>query len=125
MKSVKNVNYLQVDNSVKKIKPENWVMFDFDDITVIPEETYYIVCYASSGEVDLCYCWYFDVNNKYDRGIAWGSEDSGESWIDLENPGWDPDFVELDLCFITYYQEPPESISYNYYHPPQLPYRYF
>ena len=44
------------------------------------------------------------------------SVNSGETWDDLENPG-DPNWEGIDLCFITYYQEPPESISLNYYHP--------
>ena len=70
-------------------------MFDFDDITVTPEETYYIMCYASDGgSMGDCYCWFFDVGNKYDRGIAWESLDSAENWHDLENPG-DPEWREL------------------------------
>jgi len=99
----------------KKIKTDGiWVMFDFDDITIIPEETYYIVCYASDGAEDPpnCYCWFFDVANKYDRGIAWESYDSGETWTDLEDPGWGPEWVEIDLCFITYFQEPPKNKPY-------------
>lgn len=95
-------------NIIRLKRGGTWIMFDFDDITVTPEETYYIVCFASGGEVNHSYCWFFDVGNKYNRGIAWGSEDSGEIWIDLEDPGWDPLFVELDLCFITYFQEPPK-----------------
>jgi len=93
----------------RRIKAEGkWVMFNFDDITVIPEETYYIVCHASDGILDHCFCWFFDVGNKYDRGIAWAKDENG-TWSDLEDPGWDPFFVELDLCFITYYQEPPKN----------------
>jgi len=100
------------DKNIKK--SATWVMFDFDDITIIPEETYYIVCYASGGgATNNCYCWLFDVGNKYDRGIAWASDDSGEIWTDLEDPGWDPEFVELDLCFITYFQEPPKNKAIN------------
>ena len=93
---------MTLDADSKKIKASGtWVMFDFDDITVIPEETYYIVCYASDGgATSNCYCWFFDVDNKYDRGIAWAIDDSGEIWTDLEDPGWGPDFVKIDLCFI-------------------------
>ncbi len=95
-------------------KKGKWVMFDFDDITVIPEETYYIVCYASDGVLYESYCWLFDVNNKYERGIGWASDDSGETWYDLEDVWGNPEFLELDLCFITYFQEPPENeISNN------------
>jgi hypothetical protein len=100
-----------IDADSKKIEGKGqWVMFDFDDIKVIPEETYYIVCYADAGELNNCYCWFFDVNNKYDRGIAWGSNNSGSTWVDFEeDPGGDPFLVELDLCFITYFQEPPKN----------------
>jgi len=99
---------ISADN--KNIKPTGtWVMFDFDDIIVIPEETYYIVCYASDGGIDdNYYCWYFDVDNKYDRGIGWAT-DSGGNWYDLEDAFGDPEFLELDLWFITYFQEPPKS----------------
>ncbi len=103
---------IDADDKIKK-PSGTWVMFDFDDITIIPEETYYIVCYASEGVVNNCYCWFFDVANKYDRGIAWASDDSGEIWDDLEDPGWGADFVELDLCFITYFQEPPKNKAIN------------
>ena len=77
------------------------------------EETYYIICYASDGIVNFCYCWFFDVENKYERGKGWSSEFGGP-WTDLEDPGWGPEFLKLDLCFITYYQPPPKSSTYSY-----------
>jgi hypothetical protein len=92
----------------------NWVMFDFDDIDVIPEKTYYIVCSANGGVMNHSYCWFFDVDNKYDRGLAWATDELGV-WGDLEDPGWDPLFVELDLCFITYFQEPPRNKGRHLY----------
>jgi hypothetical protein len=85
-----------------------WVMFDFDDIIITPEESYYIVCYASDGEMGFSYLWLFDVDDKYNRGIGWESNNSGETWSDLEDPGWGSGFFEIDLCFITYYQKPPK-----------------
>lgn len=95
------------DKNIKK--GGTWVMFDFNDITVIPEETYYIVCHASDGGDDgNCYCWIFNVDNAYDRGIAWATDDTGENWYNLEETPWGPEFVELDLCFITYFQKPPK-----------------
>ena len=91
----------------KKIKPGgSWAMFDFDDIVIVPEETYYIVCYASDGDVGNCYYWYFAMNNKYDRGESWGSVDGGNTWYNLSEP---PEWPGVDLNFITYYQEPPEN----------------
>ena len=41
-----------------------WVYFNFDDIIVIPEETYYIVCIGSDGSDQNCYCWLFDIDDK-------------------------------------------------------------
>jgi hypothetical protein len=96
---------INADN--KKIKPSGtWVMFDFDDIVIVPEEIYYIVCYASDGVIDNCYCWYFNINSEYDRGESWGSVDGGNTWINLTEP---PEWPEVDLTFITYYQEPPDK----------------
>ena len=104
---------INADDKIKK-KGGTWVMFDFDDITIIPEETYYIICYASDGgDVNNTYCWFFDVANKYDRGIAYQSDDSGETWYDLEDIGEGPEWEGIDLCFITYFQEPPKNKAIN------------
>jgi hypothetical protein len=75
-----------------------WYMFDFEDIEVIPENTYYIVCSGGAGDVNNAYAWFFSQKNKYDRGIAWYTEDSGESWFEMDPP--------LDFCFITYFEKP-------------------
>jgi hypothetical protein len=113
-----NLTSFRINADDKRIKRGgSWVMFDFDDITVTPEETYYIVCYANGGSLNNSYCWFFDVSNKYDRGIVWQSINGGKNWSDLENPDWGPEFVELDSCFITYFQEPPDRISFNYHNP--------
>ncbi|GAH89707.1 unnamed protein product, partial [marine sediment metagenome] len=95
-------------------KSGRWVMFDFDDITITPEESYYIVCSASGGLIFHSYTWFCDIENKYSRGKAWAKDGSGD-WYDLEDPGWDPEMIGIDLCFITYFQEPPKSkLSDNY-----------
>ena len=78
-------------------------MFDFPDITVAPETTYYIVCSINGGDANESYLWFFDIENKYDRGMAWFSGDSGETWFDLEDI---PEFPQMDFCFITYWQKP-------------------
>ena len=80
-----------------------WVLFDFQDITVTPENTYYIVCRGGGGTLTDCYYWLFDVNNTYTRGIAWESDDNGTTWYDLEIAG---QFEKIDCCFITYWQKP-------------------
>jgi hypothetical protein len=101
---------ISADDKIKK-KGETWVLFDFPDIAVTPETTYYIVCGANGGEELKAYCWFFDINNKYDRGIAWFSNNSGETWFDLEDIT--PEFPQIDFCFITYYQEPPENKGFT------------
>jgi hypothetical protein len=84
-----------------------WVEFDFPDITVIPGNTYYIICEANGGTSLENYCWLFDKNNVYKGGDAWKSNDSGATWSLREDP---PDWVGLDYCFITYGLDEPPNI---------------
>ena len=95
---------------IKKNSKETWLMFDFTDITVISEKTYYILCSINGGVSDESILWYFNINNQYDRGGAWFSIDSGENWVDLEDHS--TDFPQIDFCFITYYQPPPKNKPY-------------
>ena len=96
-----------VDADQAKIKGSGtWVLFDFQDITVTPEDTYYIVCTADGGVENDSYCWLFDFNNSYDRGIAWASDDNGSTWVDMEDFFQDPNYMYIDFCFITYWQKP-------------------
>jgi hypothetical protein len=80
----------------------NWVLFNFENITIIPESTYYIICRGETGEYDKSWLWYYDYNNTYDRGATWYSEDSGETWDKIV----DPERPEVDFCFVTYWQIP-------------------
>ena len=75
-----------------------WVEFDFTDMIVTPDDTYYIVVRADGGYIDNCYVWLLDVNNPYVRGEAWYSVDSGSNWYlsDIQ------DFPRSDHCFKTY-----------------------
>ncbi|PNX49646.1 MAG: hypothetical protein BV457_00910 [Thermoplasmata archaeon M9B1D] len=109
---------IDTDNWRFKLNKGTWALFDFDDIETTPEESYYIVCSADKGTFDPedsnntnTFCWFFDVSNKYDRGIAFQSNDSGQTWPDLENPFDDPEYVECDFTFITYFQKPPKNKS--------------
>ena len=77
---------------------DNWVKFDFPDITVIPEKTYYIVCRCNGGHDLHVYAWLYDKGNPYERGDTWGSIDSGISWYDL----WSEYASDPDFCFKTY-----------------------
>lgn len=87
--------------------PGTWINVDLPDITVIPEQSYYIVCRATGGDPDNIYCWYIDFNNPYTRGDAWGSIDEGYFWWLLDNP---PEQPQTDCCFKTYgFNEPPNK----------------
>jgi polyhydroxybutyrate depolymerase len=92
-----------------------WVLFDFDDIIINPENTYYIVCSGGGGDPSNVYCWYFDIENPYSRGIAFRTDD-GVLWKDLEDLY--PPYPEIDFTFITYCGEPPDDsyrlITNNY-----------
>ena len=89
------------------IAGNTWVKFDFDDIAVIPEETYYIVCYADGGGTGgNCYCWLFDLGDKYPRGEGWWYNETSATWITLwELFDFDPQWEEPDLCFKTYFKD--------------------
>ncbi|MCJ7571949.1 MAG: PKD domain-containing protein, partial [Candidatus Thermoplasmatota archaeon] len=69
-----------------------WIDFDFPDITVTPENTYYIVFHHNDPykSIIIFYC----DNNPYLRGCQWVYDDSPE-------PVWTP-LYDLDLAFKTY-----------------------
>ena len=94
---------------IKMNNRETWLMFDFPDITVTPETTYFIVCSVDGGIANESILWFFNINNQYERGIAWFSVDSGLTWFDEEDF---PDWPQMDYCFITYFQEPPKNKPY-------------
>jgi hypothetical protein len=76
---------------------QTWVNFDFDDITVTPEDTYYIILSAilTQGEIR-----WFSMQNMdmdlYERGEAWYLDTSQTvvKWVMY------PDYT--DFCFKTY-----------------------
>jgi hypothetical protein len=81
----------------------SWVEFDFDDISVIPDNTYFIVA-STYDEIDNWYAWGAQLSDVYPYGSVWWSEDDGTSF---EN---DPD---ADLTFKTYGfdNSPPEDTT--------------
>jgi len=86
-----------------------WVEFDFLNIKVTPGDVYYIVCKAPAegNDYDNCYCWFFGIDNPYENGEAWYSQDYGATWNIRE---YLPDYPENDFCFKTYglEQYPPD-----------------
>jgi hypothetical protein len=77
-----------------------WIDFDFPDISVNPGSKYYLVCRTVGGSALNYYCAVFDINNPYESGEAWGSQDSGSAWEIIDNPI--PGYPEPDACFKTY-----------------------
>jgi len=88
-----------IDTSVVTIQNKaTWVLFDFDDITITPESTYFIVCSGDGGDATNAYCWLFSYNDTYTRGEAWNKATTGSSWVQWSG-------LE-DFCFKTYFRKP-------------------
>lgn len=72
----------------------SWVEFDFEDISIIPGETYIIILSVESDDPDYrCYWIENDRNmhpNPYEFGRAYRSNDAGQSWEPLDS---DDDFT--------------------------------
>jgi hypothetical protein len=97
-----------IDTSKVTIK-YTWVLFDFEDISIIPDNTYFIVCSGDAGDATNVYCWFFSDNDTYNRGEAWYRVNQVANWITLEQAGFGADF-----CFKTYFRKPlDKSVSIN------------
>jgi hypothetical protein len=90
-----------IDTSVVTIDKYKWVLFDFEDISVTPGSTYFIVCSGSAGDLTNDYCWFFSGNDTYTRGEAWYKQSNNATWITLKQAGFGEDF-----CFKTYFRKP-------------------
>ena len=73
----------------------SWKNFDFTDIEVTPNQTYYIVCTSENTQDENMYYWYFGIYNSYINGCAWVYHNS---WKVLTAGG----FPEIDLGFKTF-----------------------
>ncbi len=90
--------------------PGKYVTFDFPDISVTPETTYYIVCNASQeNESEGVYVWNAHTDDVYCRGESFYSWNGGQTW------SLSP--FDADLFFCTY----GKNISQNF--PPYTPKR--
>lgn len=81
-----------------KIPNSGWVEFDFNDLTLVPLEKYYIVCRADGGDAFYHFDWYFEIDDPYLKGEAWFSNDSGASWSEPSSEGK----TNRDFCFKAY-----------------------
>jgi len=71
----------------------DWVEFDFDDISVTPDTSYYIVVNTSGGNNFNGYRWGFYYYTPYTRGTFWRSINAGSTWSE---------YYFYDYCFKTY-----------------------
>lgn len=79
-----------------------WTLFDFEDISLIPGNPYFIVVSANASIVNNTYCWAFSsAGDRYTQGEAWMKENQTANWtIDIFGSGIQ------DFCFKTYYKKP-------------------
>jgi PKD domain len=76
---------------------QKWVIFDFDDIEVIPEKTYYIILHKDSSWDSSHYLTYsYSDDNQYSRGEM-RIEKSGIGWVYLNNANDDLTFRAYGL----------------------------
>jgi len=80
-----------------------WIEFNFIDINVTVDQTYYIICKTNTGDQSNSYNWYESSDDPYERGIKYFSDDNGENW--QQTP-------ENDFCFKTYGQKVEIDIPY-------------
>jgi hypothetical protein len=82
-----------------------WNEFDFPDLQVQVDNTYYLVCVGDAGTGgDPYYCWYYSDTNPYNRGM-----------LHIFNYGDWHNVPSADCCFKTIYTNDPPN-------PPSNPY---
>ena len=84
--------YLSADEIAEDM---SWKNFDFQDLDVIPGETYYTVCTSEKTEDNNMYFWYFGIYDSYVDGCAWVFNND---WSILTFGG----FPDIDLGFKTF-----------------------
>jgi hypothetical protein len=95
-----------LENEIPRIEPK-WIEFDFQDIYVEPEQTYYIVWYPVGIDLTNYFGWSYGDFNPYDKGDA---------YLYLSTSGWEiieghPNHPNPDFCFKTYgiHNSPPNK----------------
>ena len=88
-----------IEKAVSEIS-EGWMEFDFEDITVTPGETYYIVCnpIGEFKDIQNVICWGFSYPDPYSSGTAWAIDTLGGDWREI----FFNDNEKMDFCFKTY-----------------------
>jgi len=88
---------------------EHWAEFDFADIGLEPEQTYYIIWSTIDTDSTNYFVWGYGDNNPYDRGDAY-TYSPANGWRINEGTTNHPD---IDFCFKTYgyNNDPPNKPS--------------
>jgi hypothetical protein len=95
-----------LENEIPRIEPK-WIEFDFQDIYVEPEQTYYIVWYPIGIDSTNYFGWSYGDYNPYDRGDAYHYFPTNDWEINEGNPN----HPNPDYCFKTYgvHNNPPNK----------------
>ena len=98
------VNYSIKANTVS-YEP-SWLDFNIADINVSVDQPYYILCKTNSGDEDNCYVWYQGIDNPYENGIKYYSNNNGTSWNQE---------ISYDFCFKTFATFKKSSLKIAYF----------
>jgi len=71
----------------------NWFTFDFEDLDVIPGNTYYIIFEKTDLSWVYCWRWMYSDPDPYPLGDVFESS-NGDNWIIWNDP--------VDFCFVTW-----------------------
>jgi hypothetical protein len=71
----KNLSYYEIPTT------PGWVEFDFTDINVTPNATYYIVVRTPETSMSKFYLWGYSTMDMYPFGDRWYSMNNGLSWF--------------------------------------------
>jgi len=92
--SISGSDLTSTTKTVSEIPSNNdWIEFDFPDISVTPGNTYYIIVKSEGGMWTHCYNWGYSNTNSYSNGKFYKSSNRGSSWSS---------FNSRDFCFKTY-----------------------
>lgn len=91
-----------IDTSQLNTPKDNWILFDFQDISLTPGDPYYILCSGDGGNETNAWCWVFNNEDTYTMGEAWVQPAESSPWSNFTHGGYNPD----DFCFKTYFKRP-------------------
>ena len=73
-----------------------FIIFDFEDLTVIPGNTYYMICQTeTSSSSNTGYGWFYSAEDSYEEGSSYSSE-NGNNWQESD---------VRDMFFQTYWKD--------------------